>query len=67
MLTLHTYNAPPSRGIPYRFQHRNPLRRAAVPLLELYTGERLEFEFQRTCSRLQEMQSHEYLARSHRP
>ena len=40
---------------------------AEVPLLELYTGERLAFEFQRTCSRLQEMQSHEYLARSHKP
>jgi cell division protein ZapE len=40
---------------------------AEVPLLELYSGGRLEFEFQRTCSRLQEMQSHEYLARSHKP
>lgn len=40
---------------------------AEVPLLELYEGARLEFEFQRTCSRLQEMQSHEYLARSHKP
>lgn len=40
---------------------------AEVPLLELYSGGRLEFEFQRTVSRLQEMQSHEYLAREHRP
>ena len=40
---------------------------AEVPLLELYSGGRLEFEFQRTCSRLQEMQSHEYLARQHKP
>ena len=40
---------------------------AAAPLLELYSGGRLEFEFQRTCSRLQEMQSLEYLARSHKP
>ena len=39
---------------------------AEAPILELYSGGRLEFEFQRTCSRLQEMQSHEYLARSHR-
>ncbi|MEP5764797.1 MAG: cell division protein ZapE [Halieaceae bacterium] len=39
---------------------------AAAPILELYAGGRLEFEFQRTCSRLQEMQSHEYLARSHK-
>ena len=40
---------------------------AAVPLLDLYSGGRLEFEFQRTASRLLEMQSHEYLARPHRP
>lgn len=31
----------------------------------LYQGTRLAFEFQRTRSRLQEMQSHEYLAREH--
>lgn len=40
---------------------------AAVPLESLYAGGRLEFEFQRTVSRLLEMQSHEYLAREHRP
>lgn len=40
---------------------------AEKPLLELYAGGSLEFEFQRTQSRLQEMQSHEYLAREHRP
>lgn len=40
---------------------------AAVPLQGLYGGGRLEFEFQRTLSRLQEMQSHEYLARPHLP
>jgi cell division protein ZapE len=33
----------------------------------LYQGERLRFEFDRTRSRLTEMQSHEYLARPHRP
>jgi cell division protein ZapE len=33
----------------------------------LYRGERLGFEFQRASSRLTEMQSHEYLARPHRP
>ncbi len=40
---------------------------AQVPLEELYVGTRLAFEFQRTRSRLLEMQSHEYLARPHRP
>ncbi|NND69393.1 MAG: cell division protein ZapE [Halioglobus sp.] len=40
---------------------------AEVPLLELYSGGQLEFEFQRTISRLQEMQSFEYLGREHRP
>ncbi|GAB2191307.1 cell division protein ZapE [Sessilibacter sp. MAH1] len=40
---------------------------AAVPLAQIYAGGRLEFEFQRTTSRLLEMQSHEYLAREHRP
>jgi cell division protein ZapE len=32
---------------------------------ELYQGTRLVFEFQRTLSRLLEMQSHEYLAKEH--
>jgi cell division protein ZapE len=40
---------------------------AAAPVLELYRGEKLKFEFQRTVSRLQEMQSHEYLERPHLP
>jgi len=40
---------------------------AEKPLLELYAGGGLAFEFQRTVSRLQEMQSYEYLAREHRP
>jgi cell division protein ZapE len=39
---------------------------AAAPITELYAGERLRFEFERTQSRLLEMQSHEYLARTHR-
>ena len=38
----------------------------AAPITELYQGERLRFEFERTQSRLLEMQSHEYLAGSHR-
>lgn len=38
---------------------------AAKPLLELYGGGHLQFEFERTVSRLQEMQSYEYLAMEH--
>ena len=40
---------------------------AAVPLYDIYQGERLKFEFQRCLSRLQEMQSEEYLKRPHMP
>jgi cell division protein ZapE len=40
---------------------------AAAAPERLYTGERLEREFRRTASRLAEMQSHDYLARPHRP
>jgi cell division protein ZapE len=40
---------------------------AAVLPLDLYQGEKLKFEFKRTVSRLQEMQSHEYLERPHLP
>jgi cell division protein ZapE len=39
---------------------------AAVPITQLYQGERLRFEFERTQSRLLEMQSRDYLAGSHR-
>ncbi len=39
---------------------------AEAPVTELYAGERLRFEFERTESRLLEMQSHDYLARTHR-
>ena len=39
---------------------------AAAPITEIYQGERLRFEFERTQSRLLEMQSHDYLAASHR-
>lgn len=34
---------------------------------DLYAGERLEFEFRRTASRLHEMTTRKYLARPHRP
>ena len=40
---------------------------AEARILELYQGERLTFEFERTASRLQEMQSREYLANQHLP
>ncbi len=40
---------------------------AERPLAELYSTGKLDFEFQRTISRLLEMQSHEYLSRPHRP
>lgn len=40
---------------------------AAAPIGELYRGTRLQREFERTISRIVEMQSAEYLAREHRP
>ncbi|MBS0418487.1 MAG: cell division protein ZapE [Proteobacteria bacterium] len=40
---------------------------AAAAPVELYRGERVAFQFERTASRLIEMQSEEYLAREHRP
>jgi len=39
---------------------------ADKPVIELYGGTRVAFEFQRTVSRLQEMQSHDYLALGHK-
>jgi len=39
---------------------------AAVPMNDLYSGIVLRVEFQRTESRLLEMQSHEYLSRPHK-
>ncbi|MEH6470319.1 MAG: cell division protein ZapE [Halopseudomonas sp.] len=39
---------------------------ADVALPELYAGGQLDFQFERTTSRLLEMQSHEYLAREHK-
>ncbi|WP_231759760.1 cell division protein ZapE [Microbulbifer elongatus] len=39
---------------------------AEEPVESLYGGRHLRFEFERTVSRLQEMQSREYLARQHR-
>jgi cell division protein ZapE len=48
-------------------RHVKLIMSAAVPLTELYTGDNLAFVFERTRSRLLEMQSEEYLAREHRP
>ena len=39
---------------------------AATAPADLYTGKQLLFEFQRTRSRLEEMRSHDYLARPHK-
>ena len=43
----------------------NMLVAAECRVDELYTGNRVKFEFQRTVSRLTEMQSHDYLAKQH--
>jgi len=40
---------------------------AAAPAAGLYQGHRLAFEFERTRSRLEEMQSRDYLATPHQP
>lgn len=40
---------------------------AAAAVTEIYHGSKLQFEMQRTQSRLIEMQSQEYLARAHQP
>jgi cell division protein ZapE len=40
---------------------------AAVPVAELYAGQTLRHDILRTQSRLQEMQTHDYLATAHRP
>ena len=48
-------------------RHVNLLLSADADPLSLYQGQRLAREFERTRSRLIEMQSAEYLAREHRP
>ncbi len=40
---------------------------AAAPAEAIYQGDKLQFEYRRTLSRLQEMQSREYLAQGHLP
>ena len=46
-------------------RHVNLMITASVELEQLYIGQLLAFEFKRTLSRLQEMQSHDYLALEH--
>ncbi len=46
-------------------RHVKLILSAEAPITELYQGRRLAFEFERTTSRLLEMQSHDYLGRSH--
>lgn len=48
-------------------RHVNVIITAAHPPVALYQGERLAHAFERTASRLIEMQSAEYLAREHLP
>jgi cell division protein ZapE len=43
------------------------LMSAEAPVNQLYQGSKLAFEFERTASRLTEMQTHDYLARPHLP
>jgi len=50
------------------YDHRVKLIMSAeAPIVDLYGGEKLVFEFRRTSSRLQEMQSHDYLSYEHLP
>ncbi|HLT64180.1 MAG TPA: cell division protein ZapE [Pseudohongiella sp.] len=48
-------------------RHVKLIMSAEVPLQELYSGHELAFVFERTRSRLLEMQSEDYLALEHRP
>jgi cell division protein ZapE len=48
-------------------RHVKLILSAAVPIIDLYDGDRLRAEFSRTESRLIEMQSEDYLAREHLP
>jgi cell division protein ZapE len=48
-------------------RHVNLLVSAAADPLSLYQGQKVEREFERTSSRLIEMQSAQYLAQEHRP
>ena len=48
-------------------RHVKLIMSAEVALQNLYTEGLLNFEFRRCLSRLQEMQSHDYLAKEHLP
>ncbi|WP_246128469.1 cell division protein ZapE [Pleionea sediminis] len=56
-------------GLVDEFYERNVklIIAAEIPMEKIYVGTGLAFEFKRTLSRLQEMQSHEYLSRPHLP
>lgn len=48
-------------------RHVKVIFSAEAPITDIYTGKRLTFEYDRTISRLLEMQSEEYLSLEHRP
>ena len=47
-------------------QHNLLIMSAAAPIEQLYSGKEWGFEFKRTCSRLQEMQSEQYIKVSYK-
>ena len=67
--TLHEDEARRFIALVDEFYDRNVnlIVSAAAPPTQIYRGERVAFQFERTASRLIEMQSEEYLAREHRP
>ena len=67
--TLHEDEARRFIALVDEFYDRNVnlIVSAAAPPTDLYRGERVAFQFERTASRLIEMQAEEYLAREHRP
>lgn len=48
-------------------RHVKVIFSAEVAIIDIYQGTRLKFEYDRTVSRLLEMQSEEYLSLEHRP
>jgi hypothetical protein len=67
-LVRHEFNMPANDVVDELYDRNvNLIVSAAAPATELYRGDRVAFQFERTASRLIEMQSEEYLAREHRP